>query len=151
MWRIYGLIFFGNKDYFYDPTEKKFKLDLLIPFLEQKGIAIYDTASTVKRLQGNASDKFLEVIEQTDIKALLKQIPLCHAICVTGEKAASILAEQMDCGILQIAKPIKVTTDAEHDKAINLYRMPSSSRSYPLALQKKAVFYKAMFEAEFLL
>ena len=35
----------------------------------------------ISRVQDNASDKFLEVIEQTDISLLLKQIPMClHVI-----------------------------------------------------------------------
>ena len=28
---------------------------------------------------------------------------------------------------------------------MRLYRMPSSSRAYPLALEKKAAFYREMF------
>ena len=62
MWRIFGLIFFHNKDYFYDSSLKAFKLDILRPFMEEKGIAIYDTATEVRRLKNNASDAFLEVV-----------------------------------------------------------------------------------------
>ena len=36
MWRIFGLIFFHNKDYFYDSSLKAFKLDILRPFMEEK-------------------------------------------------------------------------------------------------------------------
>ena len=49
MWRIWGLIFFGDKNYFYDETLKKFKLDLLRPFLTERGVALYDTALAVDR------------------------------------------------------------------------------------------------------
>ena len=97
MWRIFGLIFFHNKDYFYDSSLKAFKLDILRPFMEEKGIAIYDTATEVRRLKNNASDAFLEVVRQTDIKALIAQLPLCTAIIATGQKAADILAEQYQC------------------------------------------------------
>lgn len=147
MWRIFGLLFFENKDYFYDAAAKKFKLNLLTAFLVQKGIAIYDTASVVKRLKNNASDKFLEVVEETDIAALLQKIPACKAVCVTGEKAAGVLAAQMNCDNLQIGRPLQ-TVIPNSNRPITLYRMPSSSRSYPLALQKKAEIYQTMLQNE---
>lgn len=61
MWRIFGFIFFDDKDYFLTP-EKIFDKERIIAFLREKGIALYDTASCVRRLQDNASDKFLEVV-----------------------------------------------------------------------------------------
>jgi G:T/U-mismatch repair DNA glycosylase len=142
MWRIFGLIFFHNKDYFYDSSLKAFKLDILRPFMEEKGIAIYDTATEVRRLKNNASDAFLEVVRQTDIKALIAQLPLCTAIIATGQKAADILAEQYQCSTLKIGVPLAVSNN------LTLYRMPSSSRSYPLALEKKADFYRSVFVKE---
>ena len=72
-WRIEGLIFFGNKNHFVDDENKSFRLDKIVPFLEEKGIGFFDTATAVHRQQGNASDKFLEVIEETDIEGLLLQ------------------------------------------------------------------------------
>ena len=75
MWRIFGIIFFQNKDHFLNPDKKVFDKERIIDLLNKKGIALYDTASAVRRLQDNASDKFLEVVEQTDISLLLKQIP----------------------------------------------------------------------------
>ena len=56
MWRIFGLVFKNDRDYFVDAAAKTFRLDLLRPFLEETGIALYDTACAVRRLQGNASD-----------------------------------------------------------------------------------------------
>ena len=67
MWRIFGIIFFQNKDHFLNPDKKVFDKERIIDLLNKKGIALYDTASAVRRLQDNASDKFLEVVEQTDI------------------------------------------------------------------------------------
>ena len=72
MWRIFGFIFFDDKDYFFSP-EKIFDKERIIAFLREKGIALYDTASCVRRLQDNASDKFLEVVSPTDIGLLLQQ------------------------------------------------------------------------------
>ena len=96
----------------------------------------------IRRLQDNASDKFLEVIEQTDISLLLKQIPMCKAIVTTGQKATDIIREQ-----IEVKEPTVGTSEPFEfgDKAMKLYRMPSSSRAYPLALEKKAAAYRVMF------
>ena len=142
MWRIVGLIFFQNKEHFLNPEKKVFDKDRIIEFLNDKGIALYDTASAIRRLQDNASDKFLEVIEQTDISLLLKQIPMCKAIVTTGQKATDIIREQ-----IVVKEPTVGTSEPFEfgDKAMKLYRMPSSSRAYPLALEKKAAAYRVMF------
>lgn len=142
MWRIVGLIFFQNKEHFLNPEKKVFDKDRIIEFLNDKGIALYDTASAIRRLQDNASDKFLEVIEQTDISLLLKQIPMCKAIVTTGQKATDIIREQ-----IEIKEPTVGTSEPFEfgDKDMKLYRMPSSSRAYPLALEKKAAAYRVMF------
>lgn len=142
MWRIVGLIFFQNKEHFLNPEKKVFDKDRIIEFLNDKGIALYDTASAIRRLQDNASDKFLEVIEQTDISLLLKQIPMCKAIVTTGQKATDIIREQ-----IEVKEPTVGTSEPFEfgDKAMKLYRMPSSSRAYPLALGKKAAAYRVMF------
>ena len=142
MWRIVGLIFFQDKDHFLNPEKKVFDKDRIIEFLNDKGIALYDTASAIRRLQDNASDKFLEVIEQTDISLLLKQIPMCKAIVTTGQKATDIIREQ-----IEVKEPTVGTSEPFEfgDKAMKLYRMPSSSRAYPLALEKKAAAYRVMF------
>ena len=142
MWRIVGLIFFQDKEHFLNPEKKVFDKDRIIEFLNDKGIALYDTASAIRRLQDNASDKFLEVIEQTDISLLLKQIPMFKAIFTTGQKATDIILEQ-----IEVKEPTVGTSEPFEfgDKAMKLYRMPSSSRAYPLALEKKAVAYRVMF------
>lgn len=142
MWRIVGLIFFQDKEHFLSPEKKVFDKDRIIEFLNDKGIALYDTASAIRRLQDNASDKFLEVIEQTDISLLLKQIPMCKAIVTTGQKATDIIREQID-----VKEPTVGTSEPFEfgEKTMKLYRMPSSSRAYPLALEKKAAAYRVMF------
>lgn len=142
MWRIVGLIFFQDKEHFLNPEKKVFDKDRIIEFLNDKGIALYDTASAIRRLQDNASDKFLEVIEQTDINLLLKQILMCKAIVTTGQKATDIIREQ-----IEVKEPTVGTSEPFEfgDKAMKLYRMPSSSRAYPLALEKKAAAYRVMF------
>lgn len=94
MWRITGILFFNNKDYFLNESKKAFCRERIIDFLNEKGIALFDTASAIRRLQDNASDKFLEVVQPTDIRALLLQLPECKAIVTTGQKATDTLRTQ---------------------------------------------------------
>ena len=143
MWRIFGILFFDDKDYFLNETRKAFCRERIIDFLNEKGIALFDTASSIRRLQDNASDKFLEVVEATDVTALLRQLPECKAIVTTGQKATDTLRQQFN-----VEEP-KVGDYSEfifEGRAMRLYRMPSSSRSYPLALDKKATAYRIMYQ-----
>ena len=143
MWRIFGILFFDDKDYFLNETRKAFCRERIIDFLNEKGIALFDTASSIRRLQDNASDKFLEVEEATDVTALLRQLPECKAIVTTGQKATDTLRQQFN-----VEEP-KVGDYSEfifEGRAMRLYRMPSSSRAYPLALDKKATAYRIMYQ-----
>ncbi|NUG82558.1 uracil-DNA glycosylase family protein, partial [Acinetobacter bereziniae] len=141
MWRIFGLIFFENKDHFLDLPNKNFKEAVIRSFLMEKGIAIFDTAYQVIRLKGNASDKFLQIETPTDLSQLLEDIPECKSIMTTGDKATDTLMLSMPEGT---EKPqIGQSSKARYlERELNLYRMPSSSRAYPLALDKKAEAYK---------
>ena len=141
MWRIMGHIFFGDKTHF--EGQKVFNRDEIASFCEAKGIAIFDTAQAVIRLQGNAADEHLEIVEPTDIAALLQQIPLCHDICCTGGKAAQTLAETLHCVLPKVGEYIETSFAG---RTIRFWRMPSSSRAYPLSLDKKAAAYRQMFE-----
>lgn len=146
MWRIFGLIFFNNKDYFLNLEHKNFHEDKIRHFLTEKGIAIFDTAYQVKRLKGNASDKFLDIVTPTDLEQLLHQIPVCSTIVTTGDKATDTLMQSFEPSTI---KPV-IGTPSETiflQRKFNLYRMPSSSRAYPLALEKKAYAYAALFQA----
>ena len=143
MWRIVGLLFFDNKDHFLNESKKAFCREQIIDFLNKKGIALFDTASAILSLQDNASDKFLEVIQSTDIAAMLRQLPECKAIVTTGQKATDTLRMQFN-----VEEP-KVGDFSEfvfENRPIRLYRMPSSSRAYPLALDKKAAAYRIMYQ-----
>lgn len=141
MWRIFGFLFFNDKDHFLLPGKKAFNKDYLVEFLTEKGIALYDTATAIRRLQDNASDKFLEVIEPTDIRLLLKQLPQCQAIVTTGQKATDIIRSQIEVNEPSVGQSYPFEFE---DRILQLYRMPSSSRAYPLALEKKAAFYRLM-------
>ncbi len=142
MWRIFGQIFFENKDFFLN-DEKKFDKNRIITFLTKKGIALSDTAHSVRRLKDNASDKFLEVVEPQDINALLQQMPQCRAIVTTGQKATETLSALFSSEIPIIGS----FTEVEYQgRKILFYRMPSSSRAYPMPLVKKAAIYARMFK-----
>ncbi|ENX01731.1 hypothetical protein F900_01491 [Acinetobacter modestus] len=145
MWRIFGLIFFEDKDHFLDLPNKRFIEQQIRDFLTEIGVAIFDTAYQVKRLQGNASDKFLEIVTATDLSQLLEQIPMCHTIMTTGDKATDTLMQHFP---EQINKPmIGQSVEVNYaNRELNLYRLPSSSRAYPLALDKKADAYKQFFQ-----
>lgn len=143
MWRIFGILFFDNKDYFLNETRKAFCRERIIDFLNEKGIALFDTASSIRRLQDNASDKFLEVVEATDVAALLRQLPECKAIVTTGQKATDTLRQQLH---VEEPKVGDYSGFVFEGRSMRLYRMPSSSRAYPLALEKKAAAYRMMYQ-----
>lgn len=141
MWRIFGFIFFGDRDFFLKPGKKAFDKEKIAGFLSEKGVALYDAASSVRRLQDNASDKFLEVVEPTDIGLLLRQLPQCRGIVTTGQKATDVV-----CETFHIEPPSVGERQSFEfaDRKLYLYRMPSSSRAYPLKLEKKAEAYRKM-------
>ena len=141
-WRIIGLLFFEDKDWFVDKVAKKFKLQEIKEFCAEKGIAMFDTATAVRRLKDNASDKFLEVVEPTDIPALLRRIPLCGAVVVTGEKAAQTLCAAFGTEAPAVGEFSQFSFEGRN---LRLYRMPSTSRAYPLPIQKKADVYRRLF------
>jgi G:T/U-mismatch repair DNA glycosylase len=144
-WRIEGQIFFGDKNHFVDLEAKRFKFDEIVAFCQEKGLAFYDTSTAIRRLQDNASDKFLEVVEPTDIPALLQHLPHLRAIVTTGEKATETLCTSL--GIPEIPKVNTSIPLSLQPSAFRLYRLPSSSRAYPLSFDKKVEAYRQMFLA----
>lgn len=148
MWRIFGLLYYSDRNHFVDVAHKRFNQPLLEDFLCRQGIALYDTACAVNRLQDNASDKYLEVVEHTDMEALLRQLPQCKAIVVTGQKATDTLRAHFVVGEPRVGESVPFVFA---NRTMRLWRMPSSSRAYPLAMEKKAAAYREMLVAEGLL
>lgn len=144
MWRIVGLCFYGNKDFFVDNQLKRFRLDELVPFLCQKGIALYDTCTKVIRTKNTASDKDLQVVETTDIAGILERLPYCRAIVTAGQLATTLCCQQL--GVVEPRVGDCSEAVLADGRAVRLYRMPSSSRAYPLSLEKKAEYYKKVFD-----
>lgn len=146
MWKIFGLIFFKDAFYFLDIENKCFYEQKIRDFLNDIGIAIYDTAYQVIRLNDNASDKFLQIYTPTDLNTLLEKIPNCQHIITTGEKATETLLDTMPVGTIK-PKIGEMTQVEFAQRQLYLYRLPSSSRAYPLALEKKAAAYAKVFKS----
>ena len=121
MWRIMGLVFFGDKDHFVDQEQKTFRKECIIDFLNEQGIALYDTATAVVRTKNTASDKDLEVVEPTDL--FTKYFNM----------------EQPRVGA---SEPFVFD-----GRPMRLFRMPSSSRAYPMRVEQKAEYYQALFKS----
>ena len=149
-WRIMGLIHFRDKEHFCVPGEKRFDEAAIRVFCTDTGLAFYDTASEVRRLKDNASDAFLEVVTPTDIPALLARIPHCKMLVTTGEKASKIVAQTFKCAVPPVgghtvipSQPSVIPSEAK--ESITFWRMPSTSRAFPMKLEKKAEVYRQMF------
>ena len=150
-WYMIGLLWYGDKRYFTIQDEKRFDYEKIVDFCRQTGFAMYDTATEVRRLKDNASDKFLKVVTPTDVAALLSEIPQCHAIVTTGQKSTEILCAKFGCELPKMGESVLVEVpivgkgDRMTMREVKLYRLPSTSRAYPLALDKKAAAYREMF------
>ncbi len=143
MWEIFGLVFFGDSQRLVDAEHKTFRMEDIKALLEEHGVAIFDTACAVRRLSGNASDKDLEIVEKTDIPLLLSKIPQCHDIVCTGQKSFSVLTEDYGVPVPQMGTYNDFTIAG---RTMRLWRMPSSSRAYPMKLEEKATYYREMME-----
>ena len=144
MWRIVGHVFFNDRLHFV-AEGKRFDKDRIVEFCSEKGIALYDTACEVRRLKDNASDKFLEIVTPTDIEELLKELDECQAIVTTGQKATDVICSTFGCAEPSVGNFTEVTVG---NMTLRFWRMPSSSRAYPLAMEKKAEYYRKMYEYE---
>jgi G:T/U-mismatch repair DNA glycosylase len=138
MWRIFGLCLYGDKNHFVDEEHRTCRREAIVEMLHEQGIALYDTAAAVRRLKNTASDKDLEVVEPTDLSALVRQLPLLQNIVTTGEKATGLLAAHF---CIQAPRVGAYTDFTFEGRPLRFYRMPSSSRAYPLRLEKKAEYY----------
>lgn len=138
-WPLMGLILLGDRNALCNATGKGFDLDAIRSLMTRHYIALSDTARKVRRLRGNASDKYLDIVETIDLDALLARMPECRTVATTGEKAASVIAALTGT---EIPKMGEMTASSE---GLNIWRMPSTSRAYPAPLAKKAEYYAEMF------
>lgn len=144
------MIFFDDKNYFVDEANRSFRKDAITEFLTAQHIAIYDMAEKVIRHKDNASDKDLEIVQPLDIVGVISHLPDLRNIVATGQKSLDTLVEQLHAANIEVDYPKvgEYVPFSVQDRNIQIYRMPSSSRAYPLSLTKKAATYKKMFETD---
>jgi mug protein len=145
MWRIFGLVFFGDKLHFVDEANKTYRLNELKQFLKEKGVALFDTALRIRRTTGTASDKDLEIVQPADLDGMLRSLPECKAVLAAGQLATKVFTEHYNIDARNLKMGEYRTFDFE-GRTLKLYRQPSSSRAYPMKVEKKAVYYEQMFK-----
>lgn len=138
MWRIMGVVFFSDKNHFLLEDTKRFDQKRIEHFLTQEGIAMYDTAFRIVRTRNTASDKDLQVLEEADIESLLRKLPLCNTVIAAGQLATTILCRRLSAAEPKVGRYTEVLFEG---RLLRIFRMPSSSRAYPLSLERKAEEY----------
>ncbi|OOR99303.1 DNA glycosylase [Haemophilus paracuniculus] len=146
MWRIYGIVFFDDPDHFKVPNEKRFDPARIEQFLRERGIALCSTAQTAIREQGNASDKFLKIVDPVDLTAVLAKLPKVKWLFTTGGKATETLLDLLPEKVKEPKTNAFIPFPYTPERELFLYRLPSTSRAYPLSLAKKAEAYRAFFQ-----
>ena len=142
MWRIMGILFFDDKEHFIVKGEKRFDQRMIEDFLIEKGIAMYDTATKAVRTTNTASDKDLDIVEETDVEAMLDSMPQCNVIITAGQLATTTLCRRF--GVKEPKVGDYAATEYK-GRQIRIYRMPSSSRAYPMKPERKAEQYAKAF------
>lgn len=147
MWRVFGLIFYGDKDRFFDGKNKTVDKTGIQRMLTENKIGIGETATEVVRTKDNASDKFLEIVKPVDLSGMLARIPDCKVVATTGEKAASVIAELSDTAIPKMGERVECRVKMADGSVREFlhWRLPSTSRAYPMKTEKKAEYYREMF------
>ena len=174
-WRIQGLIHFGDAHYF--ESGKHFNRDLIVEFCTAEGLCFFDTAQKVFRMKGNASDDSLQILQPSDLCALLAEMPECRTIVTTGGKASEELLEIIRslqrgnavAAAAAVAAAGRASSSAASagrasaaaatsipavgasieislsGRAFRWWRMPSTSRAFPMPLEEKARHYRKLF------
>ena len=144
MWKIFGLCYFNDKEHFIVKGEKRYDVEKIKQFLEKEGIAMYDTAVKVCRTKNTASDKDLEIIEPTNVKAMLEKLPQCVAVITAGQLATDTFCLQFSITSPKVGEYVEFSLP-HSTRRLRLYRMPSSSRAYPMKVEFKAEEYSKVF------
>ena len=104
---------------------------------------MFDTATSVVRTKNTASDKDLQIVEETDLQSLLLHLPQCQAVLTAGQLATTVASRQMATAEPKVGLYVETTCCG---RTMRLYRMPSSSRAYPMPIEQKAAYYQKAFE-----
>jgi len=74
---------------------------------------------------------------------MLKQLPVCQAVVTAGQLATDIASRQLDIEGPGVGEYAEFRLDG---RVLRLYRMPSSSRAYPMKAERKAEYYRRVFD-----
>lgn len=143
MWRVFGSIFFDDKEHFFNKMTKTVDKAGIQEMLIQHKIGIGETATEVIRTKDNASDKFLEIITPVNLTKIFRSASDCEVIATTGEKAASVIAALTHSEIPKIGEHIRISTilDDGSDRHFIHWRLPSTSRAFPMPFEQKTIYY----------
>ena len=82
---------------------------------------------------------------KTSLNNNIERHPFCHTFITTGDKATETMRLHFSNKIKH--PPVGGFESFKYlDRDFNIYRLPSSSRTYPMTLIKKAAVYKHCFE-----
>lgn len=147
MWRVFGLIFFNNPLHFYNLEERTINREAIERLLTEKRIGVGETATEVIRRKDNAADKFLEIVTPVNLPCLFEQAPECRVVATTGEKAAGVIASLTSTTVPEMGRHTDCAVEMPDGSARHFlhWRLPSTSRAYPMKLERKAQFYASLF------
>jgi hypothetical protein len=74
---------------------------------------------------------------------MLRALPQCEFIVTAGQLATTLCSQHFS-----IAEPKvgECSSFLFEGRAMRLYRMPSSSRAYPMLIEKKTAYYETIFK-----
>lgn len=142
MWRVVGYLATGDKQHFLTPDRKHFDRERIEAFCRERGIALFDTAVEVIRLKDNASDNFLQVVQEVDFALAADtaaRLPGRGHHGTEGHRHAAAPDRMRRTSVGgSVAMPFA-------GRDLQLWRMPSTSRAYPRPVEWKAEFYRRVF------
>ena len=149
MWRIFGLIFYNDKDKFFNRELKKIDKVGIQEMLTEHKVGIGETVTKAIRTKDNASDKFLEIVEPVNLPRLMALVPDCNDLVTTGEKAASVIASLTATPLPKVGEFIECDCQLPDGsvRRFRHWRLPSTSRAFPMKFEQKTAFYKNMFQS----
>lgn len=90
------------------------------------------------------------MVEETDLSAMLLRLPHCRAVLTAGQLATTIACRQFNIPEPKVGEYVEFhlppSTIHHPQSTLRLYRMPSSSRAYPMSIERKAAYYQTVFE-----
>jgi len=70
---------------------------------------------------------------------MLRRLPCCESVVTAGQLATEIACSQFGVIPPKVGESVSFVFEG---RQLRLYRMPSSSRAYPMKLEQKAAYYQ---------